>query len=210
MWRSSSSTPSFSQMAKLLTLSLGECPATLRRKLTSATCIQYLRSFGHHPKFMAIGEGRNVDRPVNREFHFSAQLTLHHKRLAERPRYCGSHTDPSVDLPLHSPFTREQDPKILELLQLRQELPSNLKRASHPFPVKNHALGLEGTDLHPSRFSLCCGLPQCMLLVLAREGQQDHVICKKKKQNQLVPKPDSLRPLAAPKNPVHKSYEQDL
>ncbi|MEQ2211635.1 hypothetical protein XENOCAPTIV_010028 [Xenoophorus captivus] len=34
------------------------------------------RSFGHDPKFMAIGEGRNVDRPVNRELRFSAQLSI--------------------------------------------------------------------------------------------------------------------------------------
>ncbi|MEQ2294343.1 hypothetical protein AMECASPLE_002953 [Ameca splendens] len=34
--------------------------------------------FGHDPKFMAIGEGRNVDRPVNQELCFSAQLSLHH------------------------------------------------------------------------------------------------------------------------------------
>ncbi|MEQ2289993.1 hypothetical protein AMECASPLE_038811, partial [Ameca splendens] len=44
-----------------------------------------------------------------------------------RPHYCGSRTDPSVDLPLHSSLTREQDPEILKLLHLRQELPSNLK-----------------------------------------------------------------------------------
>ncbi|MEQ2264404.1 hypothetical protein XENORESO_005047 [Xenotaenia resolanae] len=83
------------------------------------------RSFGHDPKFMAIGEGGNVDRLVNRELCFLAQLSLHHNGSARC--YCGSRTDPSVDLPLHSPLTREQDPKILELLHLRQELPSNLK-----------------------------------------------------------------------------------
>ncbi|KAK5598358.1 hypothetical protein CRENBAI_013647, partial [Crenichthys baileyi] len=39
-----------------------ECPATPRRKLISPLCIRdlVLRSC---PKFMAIGEGRNVDRP---------------------------------------------------------------------------------------------------------------------------------------------------
>ncbi|MED6273802.1 hypothetical protein CHARACLAT_010143 [Characodon lateralis] len=39
MWRSSGSTPSSSRMVELLTLSLRECPATLRRKLISAACI---------------------------------------------------------------------------------------------------------------------------------------------------------------------------
>ncbi|MEQ2284495.1 hypothetical protein AMECASPLE_022174 [Ameca splendens] len=90
-------------------------------------------SFGHDPKFMAVGKGRNIDRPVNRQLRFSAQLSLHHNELAHRPHYCSSRTDPSVDFPLHSPLTQGQDPKILELFHLRQELPSNLKRASHPF-----------------------------------------------------------------------------
>ncbi|MEQ2183016.1 hypothetical protein GOODEAATRI_028238 [Goodea atripinnis] len=58
-------------------------------------------------------------------------------------------------------------------------------------------------DLHPSGFTHSCEPPQCMLWVLARGGQQDHVICKKKRQNPLVPKPDPLWPLAGPRNPVH-------
>ncbi|MEQ2287944.1 hypothetical protein AMECASPLE_017959 [Ameca splendens] len=41
-WRSSSSTPSPLRMAELFTLSLRECPATLRRKLISAACIRDL------------------------------------------------------------------------------------------------------------------------------------------------------------------------
>ncbi|MEQ2190311.1 hypothetical protein GOODEAATRI_034443 [Goodea atripinnis] len=90
-------------------------------------------SFGHDPKFMAIGEGGNVDQLVNHELRFSAQLSLHHNGPAQYPHYCGSRTDPSVDFPLHSSITREQDPEILELLHLRQELPSNLKRTRHPF-----------------------------------------------------------------------------
>ncbi|MEQ2311648.1 hypothetical protein AMECASPLE_022511 [Ameca splendens] len=36
------------------------------------------RSFGNDPKLMAIGKGRNVDCPVNRELPSSAQLSLHH------------------------------------------------------------------------------------------------------------------------------------
>ncbi|MEQ2182505.1 hypothetical protein GOODEAATRI_023077 [Goodea atripinnis] len=42
MWKSSGSTPSPSRMAELLTLSLRECPATLRRKLILAACIRDL------------------------------------------------------------------------------------------------------------------------------------------------------------------------
>ncbi|MEQ2294357.1 hypothetical protein AMECASPLE_003072 [Ameca splendens] len=55
-------------------------------------------SLGHDTKFMPIAEGRNVDRQVNRELHFSAQLSLHHNGPAQRPHYCGSRTNPSVDL----------------------------------------------------------------------------------------------------------------
>ncbi|MED6261180.1 hypothetical protein ATANTOWER_001932 [Ataeniobius toweri] len=86
-------------------------------------------SFSHDPKFMLIGEGKNVDRPLNQDLNFSAQLCLHHNGLAQLHHYCGGHSNESVDLPLHC----EQDPELLELLQLRQELSSNLKRASHPF-----------------------------------------------------------------------------
>ncbi|MEQ2287007.1 hypothetical protein AMECASPLE_008119 [Ameca splendens] len=68
MWRSSGSTPSPSQMAELLILSL-------RKEAHFSHLYLEPRSFGHDPKFMAIGEGRNVDRPVNRELRFSAQLS---------------------------------------------------------------------------------------------------------------------------------------
>ncbi|XP_043092113.1 arf-GAP with GTPase, ANK repeat and PH domain-containing protein 1-like isoform X1 [Puntigrus tetrazona] len=42
MWRSSGSTPSFFRVTELLTLFLKEHPATLRRKLILATCVQDL------------------------------------------------------------------------------------------------------------------------------------------------------------------------
>ncbi|MEQ2217720.1 hypothetical protein XENOCAPTIV_020606 [Xenoophorus captivus] len=85
------------------------------------------------------------------------------QKTAQRPHYYGSPTDPSVDLLLHSSLTREQDSEIPEILHLRQELPSNLKRTSHPFLVENHGLRLGGADHHPSRFTLGCKPPQCML-----------------------------------------------
>ncbi|MEQ2234978.1 hypothetical protein ILYODFUR_036936 [Ilyodon furcidens] len=117
------------------------------------------RSFAHDPKFMAIGKWTEQGG----EGTVSAQLSFHHNGPAQRPHYCGSRTDQSVNLPLHSSLTHEQDPQILKLLHLRQELPSNLKRTSHPFPVENHGLRLGGADPHPSRFTLSCELPQRML-----------------------------------------------
>ncbi|MEQ2293374.1 hypothetical protein AMECASPLE_032670 [Ameca splendens] len=71
MWRSSGSTPSPSRMTELLTPSLRESRPPYRGSLYPGS-----RSFGLDPKFMAIGEGRKVDRPVNQELRFSAQLSL--------------------------------------------------------------------------------------------------------------------------------------
>ncbi|MEQ2297739.1 hypothetical protein AMECASPLE_037716 [Ameca splendens] len=60
---------------------------------------------------MPMVEGKNVDRPVNAELCFSAQLSLHHNGLAQHHHYCGGSNDPSVDLLLHSPPTHVLDPK---------------------------------------------------------------------------------------------------
>ncbi|MED6288751.1 hypothetical protein CHARACLAT_029646 [Characodon lateralis] len=65
------------------------------------------RSFGTFGILFFLTFSWNVDRPVNRELHVSAQLSLHHNGPAQRPHHCGSHTDPSVDLPLYSPLTCE-------------------------------------------------------------------------------------------------------
>ena len=82
---------------------------------------------------------------------------------------------------LQPSLTREQDPKILKLLHLKQELSPNQEGASHLFPVKNDGLGIGGADSHPSRFTLGCTPPQDMLEVLVRRSQQDHIICKKQR-----------------------------
>ncbi|MEQ2227360.1 hypothetical protein ILYODFUR_036933 [Ilyodon furcidens] len=107
---------------------------------------------------------RNVDQPVNRELHLSAQLSLHHNEPVQRPHYCSGRINLSVELPLHSPLTCEQDPEILELRHLRQELPSNLERGSHPYPVRNIASDLVELILISAAFysvaancpSACC------------------------------------------------------
>ena len=103
MWSSSGSTPSSSRMTE----------ETHYSRLYPGSY-----SFGHDPKFMTIGESKNVDWPVNRELRLSTQLSLHHDRPIQRPHYCGHCTDPPVSLTLHPSLTREQDPKIL--LHLRQ------------------------------------------------------------------------------------------
>ncbi len=157
---------------------------------------------------MTIGEIRNIDWLVNQELRLAAQL-LHRNRPVHRPHYCRSCTDPSVNLLLHRSFTREQDPNILKLLHLRQELSTNLKWASHLYPTEHHGLGLGGADSNPSRFTLSCKPSQCMPKFLVWRCQQDNIICKKQRWNRVVPKPDTLRPLTAHKNSVHKNYEQN-
>jgi len=70
----------------------------------------------------------------------------------------------SVHLMLHFTLTRKQDPEILELLRLRQQLTPNLEGALHRFAAENH--GLRGANSHPDRFTLGCPKPpQCMLEV---------------------------------------------
>ena len=79
--------------------------------------------FCHYPKLVTIGEGRNRDQPVNRKLCLSAQLPLCRDGPAQIPHHYGRRTNPPVDLSLHFPLTREQDPKVLELLHLGQDLP---------------------------------------------------------------------------------------
>ncbi|KAK0136585.1 hypothetical protein N1851_027270 [Merluccius polli] len=121
--RSSGSTPSSSRMTELLTLSLRESPATLLRKLISAACTRDL----------------------------VLSLPLHHDGSMQSPHYYRRRTDPPVDLPLHPPLTREQDPEVIELLHLGQDLIPDQESALHPFPVEDHGLGFGGADSHPGR-----------------------------------------------------------
>ncbi|TWW56845.1 hypothetical protein D4764_08G0008320 [Takifugu flavidus] len=62
--------------------------------------------------------------------------------------------------------SREQDPRIHELLHLRQNFSTNLEWAKHPFPVENHGLGFGGANFHPSCFTLGSQLHQYILEVL--------------------------------------------
>ncbi len=130
MPRSSDSTLSSSRVTELLTLSLRPAPAEKAHfgRLYPGSC-----PFGHDPQLMTIGESRNVDWPVNQELRLAAQLLLHHNRPVHQLHYWRSCTDPSDNLPFHPSFTREQDPKILKLLHLQQEISTNLKWPSHLF-----------------------------------------------------------------------------
>ena len=140
--------------------------------------------------FVTIGEGRNEDRLVNRDLCFLAQFSLHHN--GQTP----------VDLSLHFPLTREQDPKVLELLHLGHVLPPDLKKAVHLLPVQNHGLRFGGVDFHPGRFTL--GYEP---MLTDRWCQQHHHIRKNQRPDP-VPKPDPLKTLDLPRNSVQKSYEQ--
>ncbi|TWW54108.1 hypothetical protein D4764_0211280 [Takifugu flavidus] len=73
------------------------------------------RSFSHHPTLMAI------DR-------LSARVTA------------DADTKPPVDPPFHTTLTREQDPEILELLHLRQDLLPDPEKALYLFLSEDHGL----------------------------------------------------------------------
>ena len=78
-------------------------------------------SFGHDPPFMTIGEGRNEDWPVDWELCLLAQLSLHHHGAAKRTQNCSCWSNSLGHLTFPCTLTREQDPKILELLHLGKE-----------------------------------------------------------------------------------------
>ncbi|MEQ2301998.1 hypothetical protein AMECASPLE_001869 [Ameca splendens] len=103
------------------------------------------RSSGYDPKFMAIGECWNVDRPFT--FRLSSLFTS-----MDRHSVLITAAAALIRLSLSRsilPSLVNKTPKYL-----RQELPSNLKRTSHTFPVENHGLGLGGADLHRSHTCL--------------------------------------------------------
>lgn len=65
-------------------------------------------SFSHIAKFLALGEGRNVDWPVNRELHLWDPLLLYHDKPIQWPHYCGGCTYRPASLSLHHSLTRKQ------------------------------------------------------------------------------------------------------
>lgn len=48
--------------------------------LSGSSRLVVLSLFGHYPESVIIGEGRDVDRPENRELRFCDQLSFHHDR----------------------------------------------------------------------------------------------------------------------------------
>ncbi|KAI3351847.1 hypothetical protein L3Q82_020242 [Scortum barcoo] len=73
------------------------------------------------------------------------------------------------------------------------------------------AFGFGGADSHPSRFTLGCKPLQHMLKVLADEAKANRTTSSAKSRDEILwfPNLTLLRPLATPRNPVHKDYEQD-
>jgi len=62
--------------------------------------------FSHYPKLVTIGQGWNIDGPVNRELRLPTQLPLHHNGPVQRLHYCRRCTNPSVHLLLYFTLTR--------------------------------------------------------------------------------------------------------
>lgn len=65
-------------------------------------------------------------------------------------------TDLPVHLPPHPSPTREQDPEVLELLHLGQDLLPEPAKARHPSPAENHGLMFRGAGSHPGHLALGC------------------------------------------------------
>ena len=144
-------------------------------------------SFGHYPKLVAIGEGRNEDRPVNRELYLSIQLPLHLDRSAQSPHHCRCRTDPPVNLSLH--FRLIQERKLMELLQLGQDLPPDPEKELHLFPAEIHGLRFGGADSHLDRFAA---------------SHSAHNLQRKETRSLSHHTGPSQHP-AAPRNSVHKN-----
>lgn len=109
----------------------------------------------------------------------------------------------------HAPssLTHEQNPKILDLLHLRQNFTPNQEIAIHPCLTEDHGLKFEGADSHPSHFTFSCELLQGKLKNTTLWHQQNIIICKQGIWNPETNELCSLHPLAAPRNSVHERYE---
>lgn len=101
------------------------------------------RSFDHDPDVITIGE-RKIDQPVNQS------LCLSLRTLFTTPDRRSSHTNQSIDILLHSALTPEQKPRIPELLNLRQELPSSLKGIGQVSQLRTMASDLGELILIPA------------------------------------------------------------
>lgn len=86
-------------MSEPFTRSVRPSPAPLQRILISAACIHNLE-LPVPAQNSTIGEGLNVDRPVNQELRLVAQLCLHHSCLVQRLHYDSHYPKPPVYLPL--------------------------------------------------------------------------------------------------------------
>lgn len=79
-----------------------------------------------------MGEGEKVDRPVNQQLGLSSISTTT-DRYSERIAADATPILP-VDLTLRLPLTQKQDPEILEVLRLRQGLPTDQPQFSGRAP----------------------------------------------------------------------------
>lgn len=78
--------------------------------------------------------------------------------------------------------------------------------APHPISKAKFNHSLEETHFG---HTLSCKLFQCVLKVIDRGGQQNHIISKKQRCNPESPRADTLLVLAVPPDPVHENQEGD-
>ena len=108
---------------------------------------------------------------------------------------------PPVNRALILPSLMNNTPRYLNSSTWGRSSPPTQWEQVTSFRLRAMALDLEVLILIPAASH--SKLPQGMLEVLAWRSQQDNIICEKQRWNPVLPKPEPLRPLAAPRNSVH-------
>uniref|UniRef100_A0A3Q3FW15 Metalloendopeptidase n=1 Tax=Kryptolebias marmoratus TaxID=37003 RepID=A0A3Q3FW15_KRYMA len=82
--------------------------------------------------------------------------------------------------------------------------------ALSPVLVQSHSLKIRGFDYHPFGFRLSVELQHCMLMIMARKCQQNHIIHITERCNPEFLKPDILNSTATPRDLVHEYSGQPV
>lgn len=115
---------------------------------------------------MGIGDGRNIDWPVNWQLCFHAQLPLHNRLVGEIQTPCQQDCCLSTNHLIHIPLTREQDHETLKLTLVNNW--SLIWNVNCTFFA--HGLIFGGADSPHSSFTLSCKLPYWLSQKLIKTG----------------------------------------
>ena len=127
----------------------------------------------------------------------------------DRCRVHKCRTNLLINIPLHFSLNCEQDPEVLELLCLVQDLLHNPEKALYLFPSETMASYLQVLILIPAALHSAAYRSSESWRWRDWWSQQDQIIYKEQRPNPEVTKPDPLHTMAAPNNSVHRSYDQN-